>query len=139
MTEWCVVRLPKGVEFTHIKKEKDCQGRLILIYEEDGEDACWLSQSMPAVVQAINNVVSRPKRLHCSSAYRILRAESLSHVHKNFHVVAYHRHELAALNEHIAQLPGCRCVTKDVNVWYIKSLEAEHGGSTTASMLGSLD
>ena len=78
------MRLPKGVEFTHIKKEKDCQGRLILIYEEDGEDACWLSQSMPAVVQAINNVVSRPKRLHCSSAYRILRAESLSHVHKTF-------------------------------------------------------
>ena len=38
MAEWYVVRLPKGVEFTHIKKEKDCQGRLILIYEEDGEE-----------------------------------------------------------------------------------------------------
>ena len=52
MAEWYVVRLPKGTEFTHIKKEKDCQGRLILIYEEDGEDAGWLSQSMPAVVRA---------------------------------------------------------------------------------------
>ena len=59
MAEWYVVQLPKGVEFTYIKKEKDCQGRLILIYEEDGEDACWLSQSMPAVVRAINNVVSK--------------------------------------------------------------------------------
>ena len=139
MAEWYVVRLPQGVQFTHIKKEKDCQGRLILIYEEDGEDACWLSQSMPAVVRAINDTVSRPKGLHCSSAHRILRAESLSHVHKNHHVVAYHRHELAALNEHISQLPGCRCVTKDVNAWYIKPLEVEDEGATTMSVLGTLD
>jgi hypothetical protein len=125
MVEWYVVRLPKGTEFTHIKKEKDCQGRLILIYEEDGGDACWLSQSMPAIVRAINNTVSRPKRLHCSSAYRILRAESLSHVHKNFHVVAFHRNEIDALNEHIADLPGCRCVTKDPNAWYIKALDSD--------------
>ena len=133
------MRLPRGVEFTHIKKEKDCQGRLILIYEEDGEDVCWLSQSMPAVIRAINNGLSRAKRLHCSSAYRILRAESLSHVHKHYHVVAYHRHELAALNEHIAQLRGCRCVTKDVNAWFIKTPDVGGGGSTAVSVLGMLD
>ena len=121
MAEWYVVRLPQGTEFTHIKKEKDCQGRLILIYEEDGEDACWLSQSMPAVVRAINNTVSRPKRLHCSSAYRILRAESLSHVHKSFHISSYRRDEIDALNEHVGLLPGVRCVAKDPDAWYIKT------------------
>ena len=120
MTEWYVVRLPKGVEFTHIKKEKDCQGRLILLYEEDGEDAGWLSQSMPAIIRAVNNTVSRPKRLHCSSAYRILRAESLSTVHKSFHVSSYRRDELDALNEQIGLLPGVKCVTKDPDAWYIK-------------------
>ena len=136
MAEWYVVRLPQGVRFTHIKKEKDCQGRLIVIHEEDGEDTCWLSQSMPAVIRSINRTVSRPKRLHCSSAYRILRAEALSSIHKNYHVMAYHRNELDALNEYIAEMPGVRCVTKDVDAWFI---ETGNEGSTTASVLSMLD
>ena len=133
MAEWYVVRLPQGVRFTHIKKEKDCQGRLILIHEEDGEEACWLSQSMPAVIRSINGTVSRSKKLHCSSAYRILRAEALSSIHKNYHVMAYHRTELDALNDYIAQLPGVRCVTKDPNAWYVET------GSMTTSALSMLD
>ena len=117
MTEWYVARLPKGVEFTHIKKEKDTQGRVFLIYEQDGEEPCWLSQSMPAIVRAINSIVSRPKRLHCSSAYGILRQESLTHVHKNHHIMVYHRNELEELNEHISLFPGDICITKYVDAW----------------------
>jgi hypothetical protein len=39
---------------------------------------CWLSQSLPALVDALNQTLSRPKQLQVSSMYRVLRGESLT-------------------------------------------------------------
>ena len=114
---------------SHISKKKATQGRVFLIYEQDGEEPCWLSQSMPGIVRAINTYVTPPKRLHCSSAYRILRQESLTHVHKHHHIQVFHRDELRELNESISHFPGCICVTKYVDAWYIKvEPEGEEAG-----------
>ena len=50
---------------------------------------------------------------------------SATHVHKHHHIQVFHRDELRELNESVSHLPGCTCVTKYVDAWYIK---VEPGG-----------
>ena len=55
-------------------------------------------------------------------------AGSLTHVHKHHHIQVDRRNELRELNESISHFPACICVTKYVDVWYIKQGEQEPEG-----------
>ena len=120
MSTWCVVCMPKGVNFSRVEKEIRTQGRIFCVYEQDMSQPCWLSQSIPAIVAAINRRLSHPKRLHASSSYRVLRRESRSFVHKNHHIMVYQRSDLQELNELIATFPACIVVTQDPDVWFVE-------------------
>ena len=78
---------------------------------------CWVSQSLPPLVDAVNQTLSRPKQLQASSMYRVLRGESLSRRRKNYAMQAFSRRELEELNAHLASFPGCMFVTKEPEEW----------------------
>ena len=123
MTSWCVVGVPLGVRFTRILKETATQGRVFVVYDVDMDQPCWVSQSLPALLAAYNQRRSHPKRLHASSAYRVLRGESLSALHKNHRFCALQRSAADDLNERIAAFPGCFVVTKEGHAWHLDGLD----------------
>ena len=81
---------------------------------------CWLSQSLPALLDAVHQTLSRPKQLQVSSMYRVLRGESLRCRHKNYVLQAFSRRELEELNAHLASLLGCMFVTKEPEEWKLR-------------------
>ena len=80
---------------------------------------CWVSQSLPPLVDAVNRTLSRPKQLQVSSTCRVLRGESLRCRHKNCVMQAFSRRELEELNAHLASFPGCTFVTKEPEEWVL--------------------
>ena len=84
---------------------------------------CWVSQSLPPLVDAVNRTLSRPKRLQASSMCRVLRGESLRCRHKNYMMQMFSRQEIEELNAHLANFPGCMFVTQYPEEWKL----AENG------------
>ena len=78
---------------------------------------CWLSQSLPPLVDALNRTLSRAKQLQVSSMYRVLRGESLRCRHKNYVMQTFSRGEVGELNAHLASFPGCMFVTQEPEEW----------------------
>ena len=117
MTTWHVVRAPSDVQLTWVEKEWMTQGRIYCVWEVDMQTPCWISQSLPAIVAAINRGLCKEKRLHVSSLYRLLRGETRSKMHKNHLLSTYKRKGVDRLNEHMRKFPSCKFVTKDVTSW----------------------
>ena len=90
---------------------------------------CWISQSLPAILAAINPGLSKAKQLHVSSLYRILRGESQSKIHKNHLLAAFKRRDVDKLNEHMRKFPACKFVTKDVTSWKARRDDGEESPS----------
>ena len=76
------------------------------VWEIDMLTPCWVSQSLPPLVDAVNQTLSRPKQLQVSSMYRVLRGESLRRRHKNYMMQMFSRQEIEELNAHLANFPG---------------------------------
>ena len=81
---------------------------------------CWVSQSLPPLVDAVNMTLSRPKQLQVSSMYRVLRGESPRRRHKNYVVQEFSHQELEELKAHLASFPGCMFVTKEPKEWVLR-------------------
>jgi hypothetical protein len=116
---WIVYRLAKGSRFSRISKEPRRQGLVYCLFDIDRDQPCWVSQSIPACVEAINRTLTRRKRLHASSCYKITRGESHCNVHKNHHVLAFERHDIDGVNGVLANFPALLVVTQDVTVWFL--------------------
>ena len=114
---WRVVNVPGKVQLSHVGKEWATHGNIYCVWEIDMLTPCWVSQSLPPLVDAVNQTLSRPKQLQVSSMYRILRGESLRCRHKNYVLQAFSRRELEELNAHLASFPGCMFVTKEPDEW----------------------
>ena len=123
MATWCIVSLPHGVRFSRIDKEVRAQGRVFCMHDVDMDQPCWVSQSMPALIDAYNDRHSHPKRLHVTSACRVLRGQSTSAMHKNHRFVVRERGATKELNKLIAQFPGCVVVTKEGDAWRLDAAD----------------
>ena len=123
MATWCVVPLPRGVRFTQIDKIARTQGRVFYMHDADMGQPCWVPQSMPALIDAYNDRQSHPKRLHVTSAYRVLRGQSMSAMHKNHRFVVREHAATKELNKLIAQFPGCFVVTKEGDAWHLDAAD----------------
>ncbi len=125
MTTWHVVRAPSDVQLTLVEKEWMTQGWIYCVWEVDMQTPCWTSQSLPAIVAAINSGLCKTKRLHVSSLYRLLRGESLSMIHKNHLLAVFKRADVEQLNEHMRKFLSCKFVTKDVTSWKARRDDGE--------------
>ena len=114
---WRVVNVPGKVQLSRVGKELATRGKIYCVWEVDMLTPCWLSQSLPAPLDAVNQTLSRPKQLQVSSMHRVLRGESLRCRHKNYVLQAFSREELEELNAHLASFPGCMFVTKEPEEW----------------------
>ena len=125
MTTWHVVRVPSDVQLTLVEKEWMTQGWIYCVWDVDMQTPCWISQSLPAIVAAINRGFCKEKRLHVSSLYRLLRGETRSKMHKNHLLSTYKRKDVDQLNEHMRKFPSCKFVTKDVTSWKARRDDGE--------------
>ena len=123
MATWCVVPLPQGVRFTRIDKDARAHGRVFCMHDVDMDQPCWVSQNMPALIDAYNYRHSHPKRLHVTSACRDLRGQSMSAAHKNDRFVVRERAATKELNKLIAQFPGCVVVTREGDAWHLDAAD----------------
>ena len=117
---WHVVNVPGNVQLSHVGREWATHGKVDCVWELDMLTPCWLSQSLPALLDAVNQTLSRPKQLQASSMYRVLRGESLRCRHKNYVLQGFSRRELEGLNAHLASFPGCMFVTKEPEDWKLR-------------------
>ena len=120
---WCVVNAPGKIQLAHVRKEWATHGNIYCVWEIDMLTSCWLSQSLPALVDALNRTLSRPKQLQVSSMYRVLRGESLRRRQKNYMMQMFSCQEIEELNAHLANFPGCMFVTQYPEEWKL----AENG------------
>ena len=67
------IACPPGVRFRRILKDTHTNGRLYGAYHDGCRDTVWLGQSLHSMVPEINKL--RERRLHVSTAYRVLRGE----------------------------------------------------------------
>ena len=125
MSTWTLFRLREGSLFSRVMKEPRRQGTIYCLFDTDKDQPCWISQSIPAVVEAINRTVSRRKRLHASSCYKVTRCEAGSNVHKNHHVLSFDRSDIVGVNGVIAHFPACLVVTQDPAVWFLDDEASE--------------
>ena len=114
---WRGVNVPGNVQLSHVGREWATHGKIYRVWEIDMLTPCWLSQSLPALVDALNVTMIRPKQLQASSMYRVLRGESLRRRRKNYAMQPFTRRELEELNAHLASFPGCMFVTKEPEEW----------------------
>ena len=114
---WCVVNVPGKIQLAHGRKEWPTHGNIYCVWEIDMLTPCWVSQSLPPLVDAVNRTLSRPKQLQVSSMYRVLRGESLRRRHKNYMMQMFSRQEIEELNAHLANFPGCMFVTQYPEEW----------------------
>ena len=113
------------MQLTLVEKEWMTQGWIYCVWEVDMQTPCWISQSLPAIVAAINSGLCKTKRLHVSSLYRLLRGESLSMIHKNHLLAVFKRADVEQLNEHMRKFLSCKFVTKDVTSWKARRDDGE--------------
>ena len=125
MTTWHVVRVPSDIQLTLVEKEEMTQGWTYCVWEVDMQRPCWISQSLPAIVAAINTSLCKAKRLHVSFPYRVLRGESLSMIQKNYLLAVFKRADVEQLNEHMRKFVSCKFVTKDVTNWKARRDDGE--------------
>ena len=111
------MNVPGSVQLSRVGKEWATHGKIYCVWEVDMLTPCWLSQSLPALVDALNVTLSRPKQLQVSSMYRVLRGESLRRMHKNYMMQLFSRQEIQELNAHLAKFPGCMFVTQYPEEW----------------------
>ena len=114
---WCVVKVPGKIQLAHVRKEWATHGNIYCVWEIDMLTPCWVSQSLPPLVDAVNQTLCRPKQLQVSSMYRVLRGESLLRRHKNYMMQMFSRQEIEELNAHLANFPGCMFVTPYPEEW----------------------
>ena len=122
---WSMVQVPKGVRLSGVAKERGTHGSIYCVWEVECKCPCWVSQSIPATVSAINTkaIFSQEKRLHASSIYRVLRGESHKMLHKSHTVKRWSRsaEDLQHLNDHLARFPSCIFITKVPEIWKVNS------------------
>ena len=76
MTEeppWRVVVCPGSVRFAQIDKERQTLARIYALYRDDSNQTVWLGQSLSRLIPFLREHCKR--RVHLSSAYRLLRGE----------------------------------------------------------------
>ena len=79
---WSVVCCPGEVRFASIAKEYQTVARIYALYRDDSNHAVWLGQSINQLIPFLREHSKR--RVHVSSAYRILRGECKSGRHQGF-------------------------------------------------------
>ena len=114
---WCVVNVPGKIRLAQVGKGWATHGNIYCVWEIDMLTPCWVSQSLPPLVDAVNQTLSRPKQLQVSSMSRVLRGESLRRRHKNYMMQMFLRQEIEGLNAHLANFPGCMFVTQYPEEW----------------------
>jgi hypothetical protein len=136
---WHVVECPANVQFASVRKETGTHGKIYAIWECDGHTPCWISQSIPILVRAMNARVfgSSDKRLHASSIYRVLRGESQKKLHKAHRVVRFQRSELGDFNLMLQQFPAYFFVTKTPDAWRIRTRLNEEDASAVEGLLAA--
>lgn len=122
LESWHIVECPANVQFSSVRKESGTHGKIYAIWDCECQTPCWISQSIPKVVEAINTRVfgTTDKRLHASSIYRVLRGESTKCLHKSHRVVRFHRTELEEFNALLTRFPRYFFVTKAPDFWRIQ-------------------
>lgn len=120
---WHVIQCPANLVLTSIGKERGTHGFIYTIWEVERRFPVWVSQSIPAVVKAINDkaVTAHEKRLHASSIYRVLRGESQKRSHKHHSVCRWSRTNLVELNAHLKAFPSCIFVSKSPEQWCVST------------------
>ena len=78
---------------------------------------CWVPQSTPALVSALNLTRSRPKHLQALSMYRVQGGGLTRRRHKNCAMQTFSRQEIDELNVHLANSKGCMFDTKYPEEW----------------------
>ena len=116
---WCVVNVPGKIQLANVGKAWATHGNIYCVWKIDMLTPCWVSQSLPQLVDAVNRTLSRPKQLQVSSMYRVLRGESLRRRHKNSMTQLFSRQEIEELNVHLANFPGCLFVTQYPEEWML--------------------
>ena len=114
MTEWSIVRTAQP-SFSRIGKERSTQGKVYTLWQD--EHVCWVSQSVPAVISAVNRLLPRIRQLHVTGIYSVLRHERLGGYHKYFRIRMWSREDTVSLNEFLAQYHESIFVTKEPSVW----------------------
>ena len=116
MTEWLIVRTAQPT-FSRIEKERCLHGKIYTLWQD--EHACWISQSVPALVAAMNRFLPRVRHLHESGLYSVLRHETTRGYHKYFRIRMWDRADLISLNEFLAQYDEAIFITREPNCWVL--------------------
>ena len=120
---WQVIQCPATTEFKRVAKEQETHGNLYIVWERYGRTPCWICQSVPVLIQFMNQRFrDAEKHLRVSPLYRILRGESTKQTHKNHEIVMLERDEMEALNRIIRRFPACNVVTKDPEKWALQTM-----------------
>jgi hypothetical protein len=124
-TDWLVVHT-RSPTLTAILRERACQGKVYTVWEADSWDRCWISQSIPAIREAVNHSMPASRRLHDAGLYRVLRFECLFGHHKYYRARKWDRRDVAGLAEFLRPFADVAFVTKDPHAWRLRS-NATHG------------
>ena len=81
---WRVVCCPGEVRFARISKERQTLARIYALYRDDCDHTLWLGQSLSRLIPFLREHCKR--RVHLSSAYRLLRGECKRDRHLGFAV-----------------------------------------------------
>ena len=114
MTEWSIVRTSQP-SFSLIRKERGTHGKVYTLWQD--EHACWVSQSVPALVEAVNRLLPTVRQLHASGLYGVLRHEHIHGYHIVFRVRMWSREDTVSLNEFLVQYQEVFFVTKEATAW----------------------
>ena len=114
MAEWSIVRTSQPA-FSLIRKEHGTHGKVYTLWQD--EHVCWVSQSVPALVAAVNRLLPEVRRLHDSGLYGVLRHENTRGYHKFFRVRKWTREDTVSLNEFLVQYQEVLFVTKEASAW----------------------
>ena len=79
-----MVCCPGEVRFARISKERQTLARIYALYRDDSNQTLWLGQSLSRLIPFLCEHSNR--RVHLSSAYRILRGKCESDRHLGFAV-----------------------------------------------------
>ena len=129
---WHIVRVPSTTRIKTVAKEAAAQGKIYVVSDIDSVGPYWVSQSLPALLEAMNREACKPKRLFPSSCYRILRGECAQEMHKFHQVKAFSRDEdgIQQLNKHFEKARSIVFITKTPHIWKIHG-ETEGGADET--------
>ena len=114
MTEWSIVRTAQP-SFSRIGKERSTQGKVYTLWQD--EHVCWVSQSVPALVSAVNRLLPTIRQLHVTGLYSVLRHERHGGYHKYFRIRTWSREDTVSLNEFLMQFRESIFVTKEPSMW----------------------